>query len=325
VRRAVPAAARLAVAVGLTAFILWKIDPAAALDALRHVDWRFIAAAVGLVLVDRALMAYRWLVLLRPLPSASGLPFRSVLRVFFVSTFVGTFLPASVGGDAVRSVALSRHAVPLTDVVASVLLDRVFGTLGILLVAAAALLSAPAAIPAWLPGATLATAAAASAVLAVTLLSATAQRTAQRTVDRLPSGRLHRLGTDLLTALARYRTAPAALWNVLAGSIGVQLLRVCQAWLLGLALGIVLGPAAYLVYVPIILLVMLLPITINGLGTSQAAFVYLFGLSGVAGGDAFALSVLFVALGIVGNLPGAALYVSGGVSGPSDRMVRSAG
>lgn len=324
-RRAVPAAGRLAVAVGLTAYMLWKSDPAAALGALRQVDWRYVAAAVGLVLVDRALMAYRWMVLLRPLPSASALPFRSVLRVFFVSTFVGTFLPASVGGDAVRSVALSRHAVPLTDVVASVLLDRVFGILGILLVAAAAVLWAPAAVPEWLPAATVALAAVGGTGLAVTLLSAGAQRGVRRLVTRLPLERLRRVGTDALDALGAYRTAPAVLWNVLAGSITVQLLRIWQAWLLGLAIGIALGPVPYLVYVPIVLLVMLLPITINGLGTSQAAFVYLFGMSGVAEWDAFALSVLFVALGIVGNLPGAALYATGGLGGPGDRMVRSAG
>jgi hypothetical protein len=54
---------------------------------------------------------------------------------------------------------------------------------------------------------------------------------------------------------------------------------------------------------------MLLPVTINGIGTSQAAFVWFFGQAGVGRPEAFALSVLFVALGIVGNLPGAALYL----------------
>ena len=49
---------------------------------------------------------------------------------------------------------------------------------------------------------------------------------------------------------------------------------------------------------------MLLPITVYGLGTSQAAFVLFFGPAGVAEPAAFALSVLFVALGVVGNLPG---------------------
>ena len=68
----------------------------------------------------------------------------------------------------------------------------------------------------------------------------------------------------------------------------------------------------YFVSIPVILLIMLLPITINGLGTGQAAFLWTFGAAGVSRPEAFALSVLFIALGIVGNLPGALLYLSGG-------------
>jgi hypothetical protein len=39
--------------------------------------------------------------------------------------------------------------------------------------------------------------------------------------------------------------------------------------------------------------------------------VWFFARVGVASAAAFALSVLFVALGIVGNLPGAVLYAAG--------------
>ena len=62
---------------------------------------------------------------------------------------------------------------------------------------------------------------------------------------------------------------------------------------------------------PLILLVMLLPVSINGIGPSQVAFVWFFGRAGVPEAQAFALSVLFVALGIVGNLPGGLLYAFG--------------
>ena len=70
-------------------------------------------------------------------------------------------------------------------------------------------------------------------------------------------------------------------------------------------------------------LVLLLPITINGLGTCQAAFVWSFGTVGVGAADAFALSVLFLALGIVGNLPGGVLYATGGLR-PARILNRSA-
>ena len=57
---------------------------------------------------------------------------------------------------------------------------------------------------------------------------------------------------------------------------------------------------------------MLLPITINGLGTGQAAFLWTFGAAGVGKPEALALSILFIALGILGNLPGGVLYALGG-------------
>jgi hypothetical protein len=56
---------------------------------------------------------------------------------------------------------------------------------------------------------------------------------------------------------------------------------------------------------------MLLPITVSGLGTSQGAFTWLFGTIGVPAAASVALSILFIALGVVGNLPGGLLYVLG--------------
>ena len=66
----------------------------------------------------------------------------------------------------------------------------------------------------------------------------------------------------------------------------------------------------YFVFVPIILLVMLLPITISGLGVCQFAFVALFTRVGAPEPHVIGLSILFIALGIVGNLPGAFLFMT---------------
>ena len=307
------ALARVAVAAGLTAYVLWQSNPSEALRALARADWRFVAAVVALVFADRALNAYRWFLLLRPLSPAARPPASAILRVFFVSTFVGTFLPTSVGGDAVRAYALSRHGVGLADSIASVLLDRAFGSLSILLVAGIAAAYAPPAVPDWLPVAAGAAAIAGAAGLVLVVFSARAKHVMTRVVRLVPGTRIQQKLESLLDALRRHQTAGGALLAVLASSILVQVLRICQAWLLGLSLGIAAGPAAYFTYVPIILFVMLLPITVLGLGTSQWAFVALFGYSGAAAADGFALSVLFVALGIVGNLPGGILYATGGL------------
>ena len=128
---------------------------------------------------------------------------------------------------------------------------------------------------------------------------------------RLPSARAGRITTGVVEGLQRYAPERRMLAEVLAASIAVQVLRVLQAYCLGRSLGITMPATAYFAFVPIILLVMLLPISVNGLGTSQIAFVGLFGRAGVAQGPAFALSVLFLALGVIGNLPGGILYAMG--------------
>src|SRR4029453_3996322 len=51
-------ALRAAVAAGLTAFILWKSHPRDVLAALAHADWRLIAIAVLLVILDPAPISY---------------------------------------------------------------------------------------------------------------------------------------------------------------------------------------------------------------------------------------------------------------------------
>ena len=316
-------ALRLAVAVGLTGYLFWRAHPQDVLQAAANAQWRWIAAAAALVLLDRTLMAYRWLVLLRT-SSAGPLPLRAVMRVFLVSTFVGTFLPASVGGDAVRSIALARHGVPMADAVASVMVDRVLGTVSLLLIAAASIWFAPPGLPGWLAPVTLGLAIVGCIAVVLGLFDSTAERWTLGLIGRFTRGKLHKAGTNLLTSLRSYNRYPVALINVLVGSIGVQLLRITQAWMLGLALGLTPGFTAYLVYIPVILVVMLLPVTINGLGTSQAAFVWLFAASGVATADAFALSVLFLALGTLGNLPGGLLYAAGGLHGRGPATAQTA-
>jgi glycosyltransferase 2 family protein len=304
------AAARAAIAAGLTAYILWRSHPREVLAAMAGADWRPMAIAVALVLVDRALMACRWLLLLCIIDPVDRPRFGEVMRIFFVSTFVGTFLPASVGGDAVRAYSMTRLKVRGRDAVASVFMDRMLGVASILVMAGVGLLLARDLAGNRTIVASLAVAAAACIGTLVVIFSDRAARFAGAAIAVLPA-RLRDVGNGLLASIRRYSSYHGQLGTVLLGSMAVQTLRIVQAYFLGRGLGIAAPPAAYFAFVPVILLVMLLPVTFNGIGTSQAAFVWFFGRVGVAAASAFALSVLFVALGVVGNLPGGLLYAIG--------------
>jgi uncharacterized protein (TIRG00374 family) len=306
---------RIGVAAGLTVYMLWKSHPGDVLAAAKAADWRPMALAVLLVLVDRALMAYRWVALLCTVDSDRRPPLPSLLRVFFVSTFLGTFLPMSIGSDALRTYGITKLNVGKAEAVASVVMDRIFGIASVLAMGLIGMTIAgslnrgrPVAIA-------LGTAAIVCLAAALLVFSRTGGAFASRLVRWLPRGALRAAGDRGLESMRRYAAYPAELLNVFVCSLAVQAIRVIQAYYLGRGLGLVVPLTTYFALVPLILLVMLLPVTFNGIGTSQAAFVWSFGQVGVEAPEAFALSVLFVALGIVGNLPGGYLYIRAQGSG----------
>jgi len=301
-------AARVAVALGLTLFVVWRSDASAILTAVAGAQTRWLAAAVALVLLDRTLMAYRWVVLVRVFEPPDRLPLAAIIRVFFVSSFVGTFLPASVGGDAVRAWGLARAQAQGAASVASVLMDRLLGVVGLLIVTLSGLAVAA---DLWRDSVVIVSVALVALACASALSAVYSERVAAglaRLLALVPIASIRRMALALTTAVRAYATRHGALVNVLAGSVAVQALRIVQAYALGRSLGIVAPLAAYVAFIPLILLVMLLPISIYGLGTSQLAFAALFARAGVTAEDAVALSLLFVGLGLVGNLPGALIY-----------------
>jgi glycosyltransferase 2 family protein len=300
---------RIALAVGLTALILWRAHPGQVLRAAAAADWRWILAAVSLVLLDRALMAYRWVVLLCALTPGTRPRFPAVLRIFFISTFVGSFLP-SVAGDMFRAYSLARLRVSGTEAAASVIMDRALGVVSMVLVAITALAFAREMIV--VPGVlvTITIAALACALAAGALYSQRLASVAMWAATLLPGRRAQSLAGGLVDSVRRYAVHHGELTTVLVASIAVQLLRVVQAWCLGTALGITAPAWSFFVFIPLIVIVMQIGLTPSGLGTSQVMFELLFTRVGVSSAEAAALSILFIALGVIGNLPGALLYAS---------------
>jgi uncharacterized protein (TIRG00374 family) len=310
---------RLVVAGALTWYILANAELAEIARILASVSWLPIAAACVLVFVDRFLNAYRSIALLDPVRESRP-PIVALVRIFFVSTFIGN----TVGTDVTRVWSLSREGVSGSASVASVLMDRLLGVASILIAAVAGLALAPELLSEPRVEWSFAALAAGCALSLAFVFSTRMDDALRSLLVRLPDGAIRRTAARVLDALQAYRGHHGMLGVVLVASIGVQVLRILQAWLLGMSLHAASPIGDYFAFVPIVLLVMLLPITTYGLGTSQLAFAWCFSHSRVPMHEntAYALSVLFIALGLVGNLPGAIWYVMGGRSangGPSSR------
>jgi len=69
---------------------------------------------------------------------------------------------------------------------------------------------------------------------------------------------------------------------------------IVYAYLLALSLGISVEPTFFVLVIPIISLLDLLPISISGIGTRDAALIFLFGLQGIPPESAVAFSLLYL-------------------------------
>jgi uncharacterized protein (TIRG00374 family) len=294
----------LFVGLGLMAGLLYYSNPAAVAASLRGAVPAWLLLAIAVVIVDRVANAYRWLLLLRAIEPGRHIALGAAIRVFFVSGFIGSFLPGSVGGDAVRTLALSRLQVPPADAFASVVVDRMLGVASVLLMAAGSLLIVGRLFDSGTLAAMWISVGAFLLIFLLLLFDSRVLTGATTWVlgRRFPA--LHRVLSRALTAIRQYGRHRQTLVVVLGLSIGVQVLRTLQAWTLGQALGIEAGLVWYFAFLPVIILVMLLPTSVAGLGTGALAFQLLFGTIGVPPAASFALAVLFSALSIVGALPG---------------------
>jgi glycosyltransferase 2 family protein len=298
-------AIRLLVTGAVLALLAWHIDMREAGRAMLALDLRHAGAVVVLLALDRAVMVLRWVLLLRA--SGSTVPLGSAASIYLVSSFVGGFLPAGVGADALRAWSLGRRTAEHGEAIASVTVDRLLGLLSLVLLGiVGVVLWARLVSPGLQQSVVLIAAVLGIGVAGVFWVDRALRAALPGRWQRSRHGeRLLRLAD----ALGRYRSRPRALLVVLLLSVGVQFLRIAQAWLLGEGIGIEVDFAYYLVFMPIGLLLLLLPISVSGFGLPQGGIVWLLQLQAVAPEAAFALSTLIVLTGIAGNLPGAWLYL----------------
>lgn len=303
-RRRLWTAARWLLSLGLLAWLLTQIDLWQAWEVLRGVRLGWLAAMVVVMAVGRFVAGYRWFVLLRPIDPTVGLG--DVLRIHFMSGFLGQFLPGIVGMEAIRVVALGRLHNNLAQSFASVMLDRILGLVSLVALALIALPLAPTRLPESIRVTALLTLLVLFGVVWM-ILSQRVRATVERLIPARHQPRFVERTQKIYRCVDQYRSRPGLLtWGFLLAMV-FQVSRVLAQMFAAIALGVSLQqvPAGYyFVFVPIILFLIMLPVSIGGLGVREMSYVGLFGLAGMSEEQAFTLAVLTMLLTRLMSLPG---------------------
>jgi uncharacterized protein (TIRG00374 family) len=124
---------RIAISVGLSALFLWLavrgVHWGEAADALRGANYLWVLAMLPVTVWTLVIRAQRWRVFLQGVGVPPLRPLVSATNIGFMANMI---LPLRVG-EVIRPVLLSRRAqLPLSGVLASVLLERIFDMFTIL-------------------------------------------------------------------------------------------------------------------------------------------------------------------------------------------------
>ncbi len=132
-RKTIWQALKIAVSLGLIAFLVAKLSPSDLLSQLSRLESPPILIALAVFFVSAVLGAWQWHRLL----AAEGvsLSFSKSFRIYFVGLFFNNFLPAGVGGDIVKIYDVTKFGNDPYKVFATTVLDRVIGIAGLSLMA----------------------------------------------------------------------------------------------------------------------------------------------------------------------------------------------
>jgi uncharacterized protein (TIRG00374 family) len=265
---------RIVVSAGIIAYLFaTQISVDQVIAVVRDgVPW-LLAIAFALHFVGFTLSAIRWRLLLNAVTRPVGLWL--LMRAYLIGMFCNQFLPSTVGGDVYRSLdAAALTGLPRGQSLAIVVVERLIGALALFGYAVVALVLGFGRLVDK-PGVVLSMSLLAVAFVGVFVALAPGSRRLLRRL--LNVGPLKRLLPGLDQAFGAVKDLGRKK-RIVLGAFGISLVFqfnvIVHYILVGWGLRLSLPTEAYFLVVPVVLLVLQLPISLNGIGVREAVFLF---------------------------------------------------
>ncbi len=301
------AVAKLLITALLFLYVFRKIDFHQFGATLRNARLDILAISFAVLWIGHYICIYRWRMLMRPLMPV--LTLGRLFGIYCIGLFFNLTFPTVVGGDVVKMYYAGRPSKSYAQSFAATFLDRDAGMLAMMIIACTATLVYPVAVP-HVPVSAIVWLAFAAFILGnIGIFSPYFHRLLTRFLLRL---HLSRIATKVDTISNAFQIMgkhkSVLIWS-LAISFLNQLLVIANTWIMALGLRIQVSFSSFLIFVPVITLISMIPISLNGMGLREYAFYSLFGAIGVLRASCLALGVLTSITIFLTSIPGGILYI----------------
>ena len=279
-----------AVTIGLIGILLYIVDWDQAAELVNHGLAKIIIVVPALLLVGLAVAAWRWRIILTNV--GVSILYRQTYLGYLLGSFYNVFLPGVIGGDMVR-VAYCKiwTQCGLGIATTSVLLERVFGVLALMIIACLTYMCFPRTLSALLAvegtSIVLVLAGGGMLLVVITLIGRQIWIGWLLQKDKIASNPFVPSVLRTLNALDL-----RILGTIVVLSALYQMVWIFTTFYISRAIGLFVPIHVFFSILPLVYLVTVLPVSLGGVGVREGAFVLLLAQFGVMASDAVTLSFL---------------------------------
>lgn len=298
-------ALKLVFSLSIIIYLLLKVVPfQEVLGALKYIDFFWLALSFSLHALGLIISAYRWQILIRA--QGDEVPLGFLAKSYLVGNFFNLFLPTRFGGDVVRIWDGSRYSRSLLKSSAIVLVERFTGIIILLIFAFTASLfrldmarRLPIIWISLLVGLF-------GLFAAFLFLTPLARILLLKIPEKGVLLKIKAKALEFHQTVLVYREKKSPFMLALFWAFLLQVNVILHYWLAGKAFSLDIRLVDYFIFIPVILVILTIPVTISGLGLREVIFIEIFKSYGIASQIAFSFSLIvdFVFTLIIGSLGG---------------------
>jgi len=272
----------------------------------------WLAVAFSLHVIGFLLSAYRWQMLLDVRHAHYSIGY--LVRSYLIGIFFNSFLPSTVGGDVFRSYDTAKRVGSTTEAMTVVVVERLTGMFALGLFALLALLfgfshfSHLPVIWSALGGLGIAFIAFVAAMnpRVAQIVKALFAHPAMRNIPL--AGKIHAKLKQIYTALSIYRRNTRVMAVAFLLALILQINVIFHYYVIAYAMRLNVPVLYFFLIVPVVTVILMLPIFINGIGGREAAYVFLLGQFGVSSAAAMAFSWISFGMVLLQGILGGIIY-----------------
>ena len=302
---------KLSISLILLVYLFYKVDISILANTIKNASIVFLIFAFALKLLSIAVNSKLWYTLLQPF--CSKLSRLRLFSLYLMSYFFNSFTPGGIGGDAMKIYELSQEQNNKTLVITmSVVLERCVGLFVSLTLASIAviigmnLVDIEIKLLVW-------------GILVFYLLGIFLVSSQKSPILRVTAMRsiviflikilnIERIVKEIQDSIHMYKNSHSVMIKAVLTSLAFWIITVMNVWVIAISLNLNAPLHYFFIAVPLIAILIMLPISIQGLGVREVAYVYFFTQVGVSAEAALSMSLISLGFMLLISMIGGIMY-----------------